>query len=114
MKVIACGLKIIGKDHIQTQIDAVFAARKLTNIVIGFDMVNEEDFTPEIDFFMPQIYEAKAKAKAEGWEFDVYLHCGETNSRDNKQLYDAILLDTKRIGHGFHLAYHPELQKIVK
>lgn len=53
MKIIACGLKIIGKPHIQIQIDAVFAARKLTNMVIGFDMVNEEDFTPEIDFFMP-------------------------------------------------------------
>lgn len=23
-------------------------------------------------------------------------------------------MGTKRIGHGFHLAYHPELQKIVK
>ena len=49
-----------------------------------------------------------------GTTFDVYLHCGESNSRDNNQLYDAILLDTKRIGHGFHLAYYPELQKIVK
>ena len=29
-------------------------------------MVNEEDFTPEVDFFMPQIYEAKAKAAAMG------------------------------------------------
>jgi len=44
----------------------------------------------------------------------VYFHCGETNVKDHKQLYDAILLGTKRIGHGFHLAFHPELQKIVK
>jgi adenosine deaminase CECR1 len=49
-----------------------------------------------------------------GREFPVYLHCGETNDRTHQQLYDAILLDTKRIGHGFHLAYHPELMKIVK
>lgn len=107
MKIIACGLKILGKGHIQTQIDAVFEGRKYTNMIIGFDMVNEEDFTDPIDTFLPQIYEAKAKAKSEGWEFKVYLHCGETNSRSNQQLYDAILLDTKRIGHGFHLAYHP-------
>ena len=53
MKIIASGLKVLGKWHIQAQIDAVFAARKLTNMCIGFDMVNEEDFTPEIDFFMP-------------------------------------------------------------
>lgn len=49
-----------------------------------------------------------------GIEFPVLLHCGESTNRNNKQLYDAVLLDTKRIGHGFALAYHPELQKIVK
>jgi adenosine deaminase CECR1 len=48
-----------------------------------------------------------------GKEFPLYLHCGETNDRNHDQLYDAILLDTKRIGHGFHLAYHPELIKLV-
>jgi len=35
-------------------------------MVIGFDMVNEEDFTPDIDHFVPQIYEAIAKAKGMG------------------------------------------------
>jgi hypothetical protein len=53
MKIIACGLKVLGKGHIQTQIDAVFDGRKLSNMVIGFDMVNEEDFTPAIDTFLP-------------------------------------------------------------
>jgi hypothetical protein len=62
----------------------VFGAKKLgSTMVAGFDMVNEEDFTPEIDFFLPQIYEAKAKAKAEGWDFKTYLHCGESNARSN-------------------------------
>lgn len=49
-----------------------------------------------------------------GRDFPVYLHCGETNDKSHTQLYDAILLDTKRIGHGFHLAFHPDLMKIVK
>ena len=114
MKIVACGLKIVGKGHIQTQIDAFFDSKKFTDMVVGFDMVNEEDFTPPVEDFLDQIYDARAKAAKLGIEFPVYLHCGETNERDHKQLYDAILLDTKRIGHGFHLAYHPELQKIVK
>ena len=46
-------------------------------MVVGFDMVNEEDFTPEIDEFLPQIYEARAKAKKLNMNFDVYLHCVE-------------------------------------
>ena len=54
MKIVACGLKILGNWHIQTQIDAIFEAPKYSqDLVIGFDMVNEEDFTPEIDEFMP-------------------------------------------------------------
>jgi len=53
MKIVACGLKILGKGHIQSQIDAYFEALKFTDMCIGFDMVNEEDFTPEIDSFLP-------------------------------------------------------------
>ena len=114
MKIIACGLKILGNGHIQSQLDACHEAPKYSDLVVGFDMVNEEDFTPPIDNFLDQIYESIAKAKSEGKEFPTYLHCGESNSRDNDQLYDAIILGTKRIGHGFHLAYYPELMKVVK
>ena len=35
-------------------------------MVIGFDMVNEEDFTPSVEDFMPQIVEAILKAKGMG------------------------------------------------
>lgn len=35
-------------------------------MVIGFDMVCEEDFTPTIDEFIPQIVEAIHKAKGLG------------------------------------------------
>ena len=62
MKIVTCGLKIVGQGHIQSQIDACFEAPKYSKMVVGFDMVNEEDFTPDIDHFVPQIYEAKAKA----------------------------------------------------
>lgn len=44
----------------------------------------------------------------------MYLHAGESNSRNNKELYDAILLGTKRIGHGFALARSRTLIDIVK
>ena len=53
MKIVTCGLKIVGQGHIQSQIDACFEAPKYSNMVVGFDMVNEEDFTPDIDHFVP-------------------------------------------------------------
>ena len=69
-------------------------------------MVNEEDYNPGIDAFLDQILEVKMKL---GDRFQVYMHAGETYSRKNTELYDAILLGTKRIGHGFGLMMHPDL-----
>jgi len=42
------------------------------------------------------------------------MHAGESYCRDNSELYDAILLGTKRIGHGFNLIMHPNLIKEIK
>lgn len=42
------------------------------------------------------------------------LHAGESVDKNNNNLVDAVLLGTKRIGHGFALAKHPHLQEIVK
>ena len=74
-------------------------------------MVNEEDYNAGIDTFLEQILETKKKI---GDKFQVILHAGESNSRNNIELYDAILLGSKRIGHGFALARHPKLIELVK
>ena len=68
-------------------------------------MVNEEDYNPGIDAFLDQIMEAKIKL---GDRFDVYMHAGESYQRSNTELHDAILLGSKRIGHGFGLALRPD------
>lgn len=46
--------------------------------------------------------------------FQVYLHAGESYMRTNTELHDAILLGTKRIGHGFNLLMRPDLLHLVK
>ena len=50
---------MFGAGHVQSQIDAVIAADRETNLVVGFDMVNEEDYNPKIDDFLEQIMTAK-------------------------------------------------------
>ena len=57
MKIIVCGLKIFGRGHIQSQLDGIIEADKITKMVSGFDMVNEEDYNPGIDAFLDQIIE---------------------------------------------------------
>lgn len=78
----------------------------LSELVVGFDMVNEEDATPPVIEFVKMIEEYRARQNK---EVQVILHAGESVERGNNNLVDAILLGTKRIGHGFALAKHPHL-----
>ena len=111
MRLIICGLKMFGRGHIQSQLDAIIEADSQTNLISGFDMVNEEDYNPAIDDFLDQIMMVKMKL---GDRFQLYLHSGESYKRSNTELYDAILLGTKRIGHGTGLLMHPDLIEKVK
>ena len=62
-------------------------------------MVNEEDYTPPILEFIEQVLTGKSRDKKS--EMPCYFHAGETHDRNNENLYDAVLLNSKRIGHGF-------------
>ena len=48
------GLKIVGHPHINKMIEHIQIGKKAyPNLIAGFDMVNEEEFTPGISEFMP-------------------------------------------------------------
>jgi len=47
-KIIVCGLKIVGKDHCIKMMKATTEGKALSDLVVGFDMVNEEDYTPPL------------------------------------------------------------------
>ena len=55
MKIVVCGLKLFGRDHAQSQIDAYFESSNYSNMVIGFDLVCEEDYNPALDTFIDLI-----------------------------------------------------------
>lgn len=42
-----------------------------------------------------------------------FFHAGETNKKDLYNMHDSVLLNTKRIGHGFQLSLFPNLLKEV-
>jgi adenosine deaminase CECR1 len=108
-KLIICGLKIIGKDHIQKEIDYTMEAMDMPEykyLIAGYDMVNEEDTTPPIEEFAQLIMNAKEKRDG---DFPCIFHAGESDFSSNTNLYDAMLIGSKRIGHGFNIALHPSL-----
>ena len=76
MKVIICAQKSKGKDHVRRQIDAYFAGSKLSDVIVGFDLVHEEDSEDDLADFLPEIYEARSRAEELGLPFNLYLHAG--------------------------------------
>lgn len=83
----------------------------LDDMIVGFDMVNEEDYNHGIDHFLESIIEAKERL---GEDFQVIFHAGESYSRHNTEVFDAILLGSKRLGHGFNILQYPNLIEMVK
>ena len=89
--------------------------------VQGFDLVGAEDRPNHIGFYRPELLAFQktcSQISVNGADLDIpfLFHAGETlldtgGSSDprNSNLYDAALLNSKRIGHGFALMKHPHL-----
>ena len=67
--------------------------------------------------FVPELLDFKKKCHAEHLDIPFLFHCGETLAVGNDtdgNLYDALLLGAKRIGHGFALPRHPYVLEQMK
>lgn len=112
IKLIISSLKFLGTKHCKEMCDVMIKCKdKIPSLIVGFDMVCEEDYNPKTDEFLETLLTAKEQL---GDKFHLIMHAGESTSSFNRELYDAILLGTKRIGHGFALARHPSLIELVK
>lgn len=83
----------------------------------GFDLVGQEDnLKPLIDYIEPLLRFQK-RQKEEGVDIPFIFHAGETlgdGTQADVNIYDAILLGTKRIGHGFSLVKHPKIMETCR
>ncbi len=78
---------------------------RVTNFVIGFDLVNEEDTSLPLHAFAPMLL----KARRQYPEMRLYIHGGESLDAGNDNLIDAYLLGVSRVGHGLNLYRYPDL-----
>lgn len=102
------------RERIAQTLDAVLNQRAKDPRIVGFDLVEEEERTHSNLFFLEEILAARREAQRRALELPLYLHSGETNSAENENVYDAVLLGAARIGHGLALIKHPLLMQIVK
>jgi adenosine deaminase CECR1 len=107
---------VFGPKHIEEMVDCMRKSRKMCEMIAGFDMVNEEDATAPLKDFVEILMESNQKLNNDCCFYFhgniIYLFmiiAGESTHKVNENLYDAVMLGSKRIGHGFNLAMHPYL-----
>lgn len=84
--------------------------KKFPDFLAGFDLVGQEDLGVPTKEFLQPLTETKD-------EFEYFFHAGETNwygTSSDENLADAIVLNTRRIGHAFAIAKHPRLIEEAK
>jgi adenosine deaminase CECR1 len=97
------------------------------NFVIGYDLLGQEDKGFSLLRNIDMIDGLLANLTAANTTFSKFYHSGESawpgdvnpssrpgDSSPDANLFDAILVDTRRIGHGFALFKHPVLLDKIK
>lgn len=67
--------------------------------------------------FIPEFLQFQKKCKEANVDIPFLFHCGETlevGGEADGNLLDALLLNSKRIGHGFALTRHPYIMEQMK
>ncbi|KAI1178598.1 adenosine deaminase-related growth factor [Nemania sp. FL0916] len=87
------------------------------HLIAGYDLVGQEDLGRTHRDLLPEIMWFRKQCAEEGVDIPFFFHAGEclgSGSDTDHNLFDAILLGTRRIGHGFSLYKHPLLIDLVK
>ncbi|KAF2797534.1 Metallo-dependent hydrolase [Melanomma pulvis-pyrius CBS 109.77] len=117
LKIIYCTPRSIGKEKMQSEMkDCIDLKRQYPDLICGFDLVGAEDRPNNIGYYYEELVAFKKVCAEEGLDIPFLFHAGETlldtggsTEPSNSNLYDACLLQSKRIGHGFSLLKHPHL-----
>jgi adenosine deaminase CECR1 len=91
--------------------------QQFPDLICGFDMCGQEDTGYSLKHWIPSLLKMRQKCDAIGLDLPFILHAGETLSHETEtdaNLYDALLLNCKRIGHGYSIYKHPLLMELCK
>ncbi|KAI9817197.1 MAG: hypothetical protein M1827_001309 [Pycnora praestabilis] len=87
------------------------------HLIAGFDLVGQEDLGRPLKDVTPELFWFRKRCVEEGVEIPFFFHAGEClgdGDDTDQNLFDAVLLSTRRIGHGFSLYKHPLLIDMIK
>ncbi|KAK1246362.1 hypothetical protein MKX08_000164 [Trichoderma sp. CBMAI-0020] len=118
LKVIYCTPRSFSPENVKEGLDECIRFKKMwPKWIAGYDLVGEEAKGSPIKDFIPQLLEFRERCAKDKLDIPFLFHCGETLDLGDKtdgNLVDALLLGSKRIGHGFALANHPYIMQQMK
>ena len=115
LKVIYTYLRFLPEELVLSELISAFRFRKqYPDLIKGFDLVANEDQGHTTLFFLENWEKMDSLSKVYGVDMPLYLHDGESDWASVQNLYDAYLLESKRIGHGFNLMHFPALIEKIK
>lgn len=122
LKIIYCTPRSIPKEWMRREIqDCIKLKLAFPNLICGFDLVGAEDRPNHIGYYRDELLAMVSTCKSLNISLPFMFHAGETlldtgGSKNpcNSNLYECVLLNAKRIGHGFSLLKHPVLVEEFK
>ena len=103
-------LRFMPRSQVLNELVKAYELRKkYPDFIRGFDLVAEEENGHTTLFFLDVWEKMDSLNKVYGIDMPLFLHDGESTWASIQNLYDANLLNSKRIGHGFNLMHFPSL-----
>lgn len=118
IRIIWATVRFVDQRRIVDDMDRCITT-KITHphLIAGYDLVGQEDAGRSYRELLPELFWFRKQCAEEGVNLPFFFHAGETlgsGTETDHNLYDAILLGTRRIGHGYSLYKHPLLIDLVK
>jgi len=117
LKIIYCTPRSIPIPLMQKEMrDCIALKMEFPDLICGFDLVGAEDRPNHIGFYRKELVTFQETCKKLKLDIPFMFHAGETlldtggsSDPENSNLYDAVALESKRIGHGYALMKHTHL-----
>ncbi|KAF8912035.1 hypothetical protein CPB84DRAFT_1812196 [Gymnopilus junonius] len=104
VKVIYSTIRFITPEELKWYLEDCIALKKeFPHLIAGFDLVGDENVYKPLIYYAEALLRFRERVEKEGLDIPFIFHAGETlgdGTEADENLYDAILLGTKRIGHG--------------
>eukprot|EP00164_Ancoracysta_twista_P001211 GFYU01001587.1.p1 GENE.GFYU01001587.1~~GFYU01001587.1.p1 ORF type:complete len:525 (-),score=193.47 GFYU01001587.1:1796-3370(-) len=95
-------------------IQCLHAKQQYPNQVVGFDLVAEEDTGRTTLSYLDVMLKVEQAKKEMGVELPYFFHDGESVETDNSNVVDAVMMNSRRIAHGYNAWRFPVVVQQLK